>query len=150
MEQGLLAKYISVAMAATLKFFAGPVAGFALGLNWIETAVCSVAGMMCTVLVVSYVGGKLKSLIGSRRKKPVRRFSRTSRMAVRIWLRFGIVGIAFLTPLLFTPPGGSVLALAFRVPKPQVITWMLISGTIWGLLFSFLIHKLAFLQAMFA
>ncbi len=149
MDENLLAKYFSVALAATLKFFAGPVAGFALGLSWIETAICSVAGMMFTVLLITLLGTELRKLIGRWRKKPPRKFSRVNRIAVRIWKKFGIIGIAFLTPLIFTPPGGSVLAVAFRTPKTPLILWMLISGTMWGLIFSFMIYKLVFLREMF-
>lgn len=147
MDLSLLTKYFSVALAATIKFLAGPVAGLALGLHWIETAICSVIGMMFTVLLISFVGEAIRKLVDKWRKTPAKRFTKMSRMAVGVWLKFGIIGIAFLTPLLFTPPVGSVLAVAFRVPRAQVIGWMLLSGIIWGAVFSFLIYKLKFLQA---
>lgn len=46
------AKYISVIAISMLKFMGGPLTGLTLNLSWIETAICSVIGMMITVVLV--------------------------------------------------------------------------------------------------
>lgn len=145
----LFSKYLSVVLASALKFFAGPVTGAALGLSWLETAICTIIGMMLTVFTIALVGTEIKRLVRRWRKSPPKRFSKTSRYAVKVWKRFGIVGIAFLTPLIFTPPLGSILAVAFSVPRVQVIVWMLAASVWWGFSLSFLVHKLSFLQNLF-
>jgi uncharacterized membrane protein len=139
-------KYLSVALASTLKFFGGPIAGVILKLTWIETAICSAVGMMFTVLLLTYVGGGIQSLIKKYRKSKPRKFTRTNRIAVNIWKRFGIIGIAFLTPPLFTPLFGPILAVAFKVPKPAIFLWMSVSAVIWGLGISYITHKVHFVQ----
>ena len=139
-------KYLSVALASTLKFFGGPIAGVVLKLTWIETAICSAIGMMFSVFVLTFVGGAIQDFIKKRRKKPPKRFSRTNRMAVNIWKRFGIIGIAFLTPPLFTPLFGPILAVAFKVPRPAIFLWMSASAIIWGLAISYIAHKMTFVQ----
>jgi len=139
-------KYLSVALASTLKFFGGPIAGVVLKLTWIETAICSAVGMMFSVFVLTFVGGAIQNLIKKHRKTPPKRFSRTNRMAVNIWKRFGIIGIAFLTPPLFTPLFGPILAVAFKVPRPLIFLWMSISAIIWGLAISYIAHKMTFVQ----
>ena len=50
-------------------------------------------------------GVAIKQLTASRIKR--------LRLLIKIWRRFGIVGIAFLTPPLLTPPVGTAIALAF-------------------------------------
>lgn len=142
-------KYVSVALAAALKFFAGPITGLAIGLTWYETALCSAAGMMLAVVVTTYVGKGVQVLIKRWRKTPPRRFTKTSRTAVRIWKRFGIVGIAVLTPLLFTPIGGTIIAVAFRVHRQSIFFWMLMSGLSIGTVISYLVYRLTFVAKWF-
>jgi hypothetical protein len=141
-----LLKYLSVALASTLKFFGGPIAGVILKLTWIETAICSAVGMMFTVLLLTYVGGGIQALLKKHRKSPPKKFTRTTRIAVNIWKRFGIIGIAFLTPPLFTPIFGPILAVAFKVPRASIFLWMSISAIVWGLGISYIAHKVHFIQ----
>jgi uncharacterized membrane protein len=142
----ILLKYLSVALASTLKFFGGPIAGVVLKLSWIETAICSMIGMMFTVFVLTYVGKGIQSLSKKYRKSKSRKFTKTNRIAVNIWKRFGIIGIAFLTPPLFTPIFGPILAVAFKVPRAAIFLWMFVSASIWGLTISYIAHKMTFIQ----
>lgn len=134
-------KYLTIAFASTLKFFGGPITGNAMGINWLETALCSTAGMMFTIFVGSTLAREISKLIDRFRKKPKKIFSRTSRAAVKIWKKFGIAGIAFLTPILFTPPLGAILIVAFRIPRPAAYSWMLASALLWGVIVSFSISR---------
>lgn len=144
--EAIFLKYISVALASTLKFFGGPITGVLLNLTWIETALCSIAGMMFSVLIVTYVGKIIQTLIKKYRTKTPKRFSKTNRMAVKIWKKFGIIGIALLTPPLFTPIFGTALAVAFRVPRGAIFLWMSLSALGWGLFVSYVAHKMTFIQ----
>ena len=146
MSRILLFKYLSVIFSASLKFVAGPLTALALGLTWYEAALCSAAGMMVSVWLFTYVGKGIQAVIKRWRKTPPRRFTKSSRMAVRIWRRFGIIGIAVLTPLLFTPIGGTIIAVAFRVPRRDIFLWMAISGLSVGAIISFAMYKLYFLK----
>lgn len=144
--KAIFLKYLSVALASTLKFFGGPITGVLLHLRWLETAICSVAGMMFSVLVVTYVGKGIQVLLKKYRKTPAKRFSKTNRLAVKIWKKFGIIGIALLTPPLFTPIFGTALAVAFRVPRGSIFLWMTLSAVGWGLFVSYIAHKMTFIQ----
>ncbi|KAB7727100.1 hypothetical protein F5984_22975 [Rudanella paleaurantiibacter] len=136
------AKYISVILASTLKFFAGPLAGLAFELSWVETAVCTVLGMMLSVLVVSFAGELLFRLSQRFRRTPPRRFTRQTRLAVKIWKRAGVLGIAFLTPLLLTPIGGTALAVSFRVERPRLFMAMLASAVFWAVIQTLLVYQM--------
>ena len=149
MSTTLWAEYLSVIGAAIFKFFAGPLTGFALGLHWLETALCSALGMMIAVVVTTYTGELIRRIMSRYRTTPPRRFSRLSRLAVKAWQRFGMMGIAILTPLLFTPIGGTVIAVAFRVPRPIIFGWMLLSALFLGGLLSYLTYQLSFIRAWF-
>ncbi len=146
----MIAKYISVILASTIKFIGGPLAGLAFGLTWFETAACTVSGMMLSVLAVTFAGKGLQKLMQRFRKEKPKRFSKRTRLAVRVWKRFGIFGIAALTPVILTPIGGTILAVAFRVHLRQILVYMLLSGAFWAILQTLVIYQLPHLKAFFA
>ncbi|GAA4468280.1 hypothetical protein GCM10023189_53310 [Nibrella saemangeumensis] len=144
-----VAKYITVILASALKFIGGPLTGIAMGLSWIQTAVCTVAGMMLAVVAVAFAGEMLRQLSQRISKKPPRRFNRRTRMAVKIWKRSGMLGIALLTPLILTPIGGTVLAVSYRVHRGQIFLYMLISAVFWSVVFTLATYNIPGLQELF-
>lgn len=132
---------LAVALASTLKFIGGPVAGAALGLPWWQTGLASAAGMMVTVIVTAVFGDALRALL-VRWRGPPRLFSKRTRRAVKIWRKAGVLGIAFLTPVLFSPIGGAILAASFRPHKAKLFPAMAAAGVCWGLLFSFIVAQM--------
>ncbi|AUD02988.1 hypothetical protein [Spirosoma pollinicola] len=143
------AKYLSVIFASTIKFVGGPLSGAALGLNWFETAICTMLGMMISVVLVIYAGAALQALFSRFRSAPAKRFTKRTRLAIRVWKRFGLVGISFLTPLLLTPIGGTILALSFGVNRSKVILYMLISAVLWAIVQTLAFYQIPGLKGMF-
>jgi len=133
------AKYISVIAISMLKFMGGPLTGLTLNLSWIETAICSVIGMMITVVLVIYSGDFLQKLF---RKDNPKKFTRMTRFGVKIRRKFGLIGIAFLTPILFTPPVGAALSIAFRYDKIKIMLQMFTSAVAWALAQTFFFYFL--------
>jgi uncharacterized membrane protein len=138
--------YFAVMAASSIKFVAGPLTGFGLGLSMLETIFCTWVGMMFTVTVMLTIGRFLVQQIARIRVQKPKLFSGRVRYAVSIWQRFGIKGIAVMTPLLFTPIGGSLLALSFKVPTPRVLFFMAISGIFWSVIFTVLFYQLTFIR----
>ncbi|MDW8296820.1 MAG: hypothetical protein RMJ97_08035, partial [Raineya sp.] len=60
-------------------------------------------------------------------------FTPRKRLMVRIWQRFSIWGIAFLTPVLFSPIVGTVIAVSFGVPRIKILLAMALSAFFWAL-----------------
>lgn len=134
-------KYISVYLLSMFKFVLGPVTGTASQLSVIETAIFSILGMMTTVLIIMLIGSKtrvwLKNKLGLDKK-----FSASSHRLRNIWEKYGVLGIAFLTPLLFTPVGGSIIAMMVEGSRRKIVKYMLVSAIFWGLTISFLFDRL--------
>ncbi|GAB3750124.1 hypothetical protein [Spirosoma pomorum] len=145
----LYARYVPVILASTLKFLGGPLTGLALGLHWLETAICSALGMMISVVLITYAGTALRTLIARFRPQKPKLFTKRTRLAVRIWKRFGMAGIAFLTPLMLTPIGGTALAVSFGVHRGQLLLYMLLSGIGWAIVQTLVLYQLPLLYSLF-
>jgi hypothetical protein len=135
MELKLL-KYLSVLGGAMLKFIFGPTIGLASGLSYWETVFFTVLGMMTAVCAVSFLGLPFRLFLLQRFAKNAKKFSPRKRMIVKIWKKYGLVGIACLTPLILTPIGGSIIAVSFGEKIQKIIFYMLISATIWAIILS--------------
>ncbi|MCU0399260.1 MAG: hypothetical protein MUC73_14300, partial [Cyclobacteriaceae bacterium] len=53
-----------------------------------------------------------------------------------------LAGIALLTPILFTPIGGALIAVSLGAPKYRILLYMLISASVFAILFTILIYSL--------
>ena len=142
-------KYFTVIALTALKFFNGPIAGIVMDLTWYETAVCSIIGMMLMVTLISFLGKQIQVWISNYRKTKPKLFSKRTRFAVKIWLKLGIWGIACFTPLFFTPIGGTLLALSFKVPIPKILFSMLVFAVFWGVILTFAIFQVSELRHLF-
>jgi len=136
-------KFLEVAALSMFKFLFAPFLGAKVGLNmWTTWAACLI-GMNLSVFLFSFFGQKIKkfwaTLFPSKSQKL---FSQKSRRVVSIWAKYGLYGIAFLTPPLFTPPVGSLIAASFGEPRQRIVLFMLISSLIWGTAFCYIAFEL--------
>ena len=139
-------KYLVVYALSGLKIIFGPTLGMAYGFSVIETALISWLGMMTTVYILSYFGTEIRVLtvriFGTRKKKV---FSPRKRRFVKIWKTYGVLGIAFLTPILLSPPGGTILANAFGGKREDIIRWMWIFGGFWSITLTLIVKYASWL-----
>lgn len=80
--------YFAVMAASSIKFVAGPITGFGIGLSMLETILCTWAGMMTTVTIMLTIGRFLVQQISKLRVQKPKLFSGRARYAVRVWQRF--------------------------------------------------------------
>ena len=139
------AKYFTVFLSSMVKFIGGPLSGTAFGLGWVETCVFTVLGMMTSVLIFSLLGAGVRSRLFNRRKKKRKLFTTRNRRIVRIWRRFGLKGVAFLTPVIFSPILGTIVAASFGEPWKRIFVYMFVSAVFWVVFFSLLVHQLGHL-----
>lgn len=128
-------KAIPVYLSSMLKFILGPIGGYAAGLTLTTTILATVAGMMTSVLGFTFFGDWLRDKVFHRfmkKKSPAQRFSRFS----GVWKKYGIAGVAILTPIILTPIGGTLLAISLGTPKDKLIFYMFLSAAFWSVIFS--------------
>lgn len=147
----ILLKYLIVYSLSGFKIIFGPTLGMAYGLSIAETVVLSLLGMMTTVYLLSYFGPEIRRLINRifTRKKKRRNFTPKRRRFVRIWRRWGVPGIAFLTPLLLSPIGGALMVNALGGKRREILKWMWVFGGLWSVILTLLVkyasHQLTLL-----
>ena len=131
-------KYLSIYGLSTLKFVFGPTLGASYGFSVVLTAVLTAAGMMTTVYIFTFFGEQLRGLINRFRKKDRKLFTKRNRQFVRIWRKYGEMGIAMVTPLLLMPIGGAILINTLGGKRRKIIFWMWVSALSHGLVQSWL------------
>ena len=109
-----------------------PAAVFAKFSFFKAITVTSTGGFAGTILF-TYLGDwiihKLKRIYEkyNKNKKPKKKFTRTNRMIVWIKIKFGLAGLAIITPLIISIPVGCFVAVRYFPEKSKVLTYMFIS-----------------------
>ena len=132
-------KVFSVIVASMFKFIFGPITGRASSLNILLTMMSTIVGMMTIVWVLAYFGMWIRRRILVRLFKNRDRKVSTSKYR-EFFRRYGLAGIAFLTPIILTPIGGTLLAIGFGNPRAKVITYMLISAAGWSVILTLAVY----------
>jgi hypothetical protein len=61
-------------------------------------------------------------------------FSKRNRRIVKIWQRYGLIGLAALTPILFSIPIGTFIIMRLEPNRKKIFFYLLVSVTCWSLL----------------
>jgi len=65
---------------------------------------------------------------------PKKIFSRRSRRMVKIWRQYGLMGLAALTPVIFSIPLGTFFMVRLEKNKNKIFLYMFVSITCWSLI----------------
>ena len=134
-----LLKYLSVYLLSGLKFIFGPALGIiAYELPIIAVIVLTSCGMMTTVYLLTFLGENIRKFLKRSKWKNKKASVRRSRRFLKIWNKYGLKGVCFLTPLILTPPVGGLLVNIVVSDKSLIIKWMWISALFWSVVISIL------------
>ncbi len=106
-------------------------AGFALRLHPALIGVTAGAGSFVAMLIVLFLGDKLRHRL-LRRRKPEDEAPR-ERLIERVWRRYGVVGLGLLGPGITGAPLGAALGLSLRVPARRLLFWLALGIVLWTL-----------------
>lgn len=119
--------------------------GMAFGLTFWETVALTTIGMMTSVVIISTFGPGFRNWIDKIFRRNRKLFTKRNRRFVTFWKKYGLFGVSFLTPVVFSPVLGALLVNAFGGSKKKIITYMLMSAIFWAFLltkFSYLIPQI--------
>ena len=98
---------------------------------------------MTSVVLFTFLGEFMREKLLKRFFKRKKVFTKRNRQFVTFWNKYGMFGVAFLTPVIFTPIGGTVLMTAFGSPRVKILTYMVISASFWSVVMSYLVYYLS-------
>jgi len=134
---------ITVFLLSTVKFVLGGVPlALTLGFSFFEAVVVTSLGGFTGVLIFvgvsdfllkKYKHLKHKQQEGKVKKSDKKIFTRKNRIIITVKQRFGLWGIAGLTPLLFSIPIGCFIATRYFKDKQKIIIYMFASVLLWSI-----------------
>ncbi|MDB5283444.1 MAG: hypothetical protein JWO06_2519 [Bacteroidota bacterium] len=129
---GKIVSSILVLLGSILKFSVGSFTAMAANLG-LEGSIANIIGGIIGIVLFTYLGGVMKDYFVKRFPNMFgRKFTRSNRFLVRIKQRFGLGGIAALTPIVLSIPVGVLFALAFTTDKKKIMLSMIMSIMFWA------------------
>jgi hypothetical protein len=132
-------KILSVFITCSFAFKIGfPTAVMVFKYNFFKTMIVACSGGIAGNIFFTYLSAAIiKAIHNFRAKRHLihrkRIFTRFNRRVIRVKQRFGLAGIAFITPILLSTPLGAFLAERFFRDKRKIIIYLSCATIFWGL-----------------
>lgn len=144
-----LLKIIEILLIASIKFVFAPFEAERYGFNFKDAFLITTTGGIVGIILFSLIGELIafgwRKVIRffkkplQKEEKPKKKFTRSRRFAMRIKMRFGLLGLVITTPSVISIPIGSFLIHRFYRKKVRNI--LLLSASL--ILWSFLLNGIA-------
>jgi uncharacterized membrane protein len=135
---------VTVFFLSTFKFVLGGVPlALGFGFSFFETVVVTSIGGFTGVLIFVGISNLIVKKIKQRRHELKEKnggvianqkkiFTKSNRLIITVKQRFGLLGIAALTPLLFSIPIGCFLATRYFKDRQRIVVYMFASILFWS------------------
>lgn len=141
-------KIISVFLSCALFFgkIGMPAAVSLFKFHFLKSILVSCSGGIFGAISSTYLSAGIIDWWENFKKKwfknhqPKKKFSKTNRFIIKVKHRFGIVGIALLSPVLLSIPLGAFIAERFYKDKKKVILYLSGSVIFWSFTLYFLFY----------
>ena len=119
----MIFKILTVAALATFEIYAAIPAGFAFGLSpWIIFLASAVGGLV-GVFVVAFLGEKIRTFFNKNKKKDAAAPAEKHPMMMRIWNKYGIVGLGFIGTGTVGAPISIAVGVGLNANLKKLVTW---------------------------
>ncbi len=122
----LLAFPLTVALGA-LDLWAAIPAGLVLGLPPVLSGVAATSGGLLGAILVTIVGEQLQRWLYR-----LRWFYKRRERVERLWNRYGLIGVAFQSPVFAGTLLSTLVALSLGAPARKLLFWISVSLVFWG------------------
>ncbi|MBL4716037.1 MAG: hypothetical protein JKX95_05330 [Bacteroidia bacterium] len=111
---------------------------FALSLSFIEiffyTSLGGVLGVIFFSNFSEFIINTWVKLFPQKKKKRV--ITKKNKLVVKTWKKYGLPGIALLTPILLSIPIGTFIVVRYKEPKKRIYLFMTVAVVFWSLVLS--------------
>ncbi len=122
----LLTLFLTAAFGG-LGLWVGIPTGLVLGLPPLISGAAATAGALLGATLVTLAGERLQRWVYSRRW-----FAKRRQRVERLWNRYGLIGVAFQSPVLAGTLLSTTVALCLGAPSRKLLLWMGVSLAFWG------------------
>ena len=134
-------EFLSVVGMSALKVIPGLGLAVLYEMSGLEIFITIFVGGMAGIITFAYFGTRIRAFRKRRRKekgirKPIK--IRKARRIYRIWNKYGLLGVAVLTPPMISPPFGAIIAVAFGERMDRILLFMSVSMAFWAGAFALL------------
>lgn len=130
-----LLQFIGVFLIASAKFLYGPAAGYAAGYSYAETITVTSLGGFFGVFLFFKAGTIILRWWDSRfhpKKKDKKKFTKRNRAFINFRAKYGLYGLALLTPCIISIPIGCFLSAKYYESERLVFPLMFASVVFWS------------------
>ncbi len=142
---------VGVMLLSTLKHtLVGVPSGFAAGFGMFEVILYTAIGGTVGVFFFMYFANTVKKAYLWYLKKrgiKARKFTKTNRFVVRIKQRFGLYGLAFITPPIISVPIGAIIVATIYKNKTRAFAFLVGGVLFWSVIGSCIVGPIAKLIA---
>ena len=146
---------IEIGLVASIKFLFAPFLAAAQHISFIPSLLVTTLGGTVGIFVFVFLGNYLKHLsqvinytvkrlyksADKGKDTPIpRKFTWQNKLIIKIKRRFGLFGIAMVTPCIISIPVGCLVASHFFADKKKVLLYTIVSLIIWSLILNSLAH----------
>ena len=125
---------ILVFFGSLIKFSMGTLAAIAADLG-LGGSLANIIGGIIGIVLFTYLGGIMQDYFVKKFPNQFgKKFTRSNRFLVRVKRKFGLGGIAVLTPIALSIPVGVLFALALTHDKKKIMISMIMSLLFWATL----------------
>lgn len=144
-------KILQVASTIGLSTFKHTLGGVPLaagfGFSYMEVALYTALGGIAGIIIFIFLSQLFSSLwnraFPNRKKKKKKVFTKKARFIVRVKQRFGLAGIAFITPWLLSVPVGTIISYSIYQDRTRVFLYQTASVLFWSFLGAALARPIA-------
>lgn len=135
----MLLKILTVAGLATFEIYVAIPTGFAFGLSSWVIFFAAVTGGLVGVFVATFLGDKIKHLL-YKTKTPKQDKAQKYPFVVKIWEKYGIIGLGFLGTMVVGAPITIAIGTGLNANLKKMFIWCCLAVITRCLLFTFIGH----------
>jgi membrane protein YqaA with SNARE-associated domain len=133
----MILEILTVAGLATFEIYAAIPAGFAFGLSPWTIFFAAVTGGLVGVFIATFLGDKIKKLL-YKNKQPKKDNAQKYPFVVKIWEKYGIIGLGFLGTMIVGAPISIAIGTGLNADLRKLLVWCCIGVVTRCILFTFL------------
>lgn len=130
--RSMVIELLTVLGLGAVELWAAIPMGFALGLHPLLIVTTATLGATLGAVVVLVLGKNIRNTLSRLHHKEGK--DEKQGYIYKIWMRFGVIGLGLLAPLLVGAPLGTAIGITLGAPAKRLILWIIVGIVFWVLL----------------